>query len=366
MNGLALVLGVVLSVASVDPGLALATGSYYSRPIPLGVCGGNHRARCNGECVTGTLGSTVKNSNGTQFILSNNHVIGLSNGAASGEDITQPGCVGTSDTVAHFKKFVTLYSDQNNYVDAAVAKVVSGDVSTDDDILNIGPVSGTVGCTMYANVETQGCSTGLRSGEVVGCYASVYTSDPCLGNLSYVEQMQIDMTSPVSSGDSGSLIVGSCKAMGLLFAQNSDGTVAYANWISNVLQELNMSGMAAATGATATPEAQAQLQAAPTPSTELQLEDRKAGHVVALFSAQLMRIPGVWGVQDYGEPDGSIVIQVDVDEITPEIEERVPKTLGGFPVVIFVGHRPIEDAIGQRCPGRAQKKEPSAAPRPAK
>ncbi len=91
-------------------------------------------------------------------------------------------------------------------------------------------------------------------------------------------------------------------------------------------------------------------------------EDREAGHVVALFAPHLMKIPGVWGVQDYLQPDGHIGIRVDVEKITPEIEREVPKRLGKFRVVIFVGPRPVllgEDQCGPSCAG-ATKPGPAA------
>src|ERR1700736_765169 len=68
-------------------GVVFATGPFYSRPIPLGVCGSNMKVRCDGLCAGGTLGSTVKDSSGRQYILSNNHVIGRSNGAQPGDPV---------------------------------------------------------------------------------------------------------------------------------------------------------------------------------------------------------------------------------------------------------------------------------------
>ncbi len=320
------------------------------------------RVRCNGLCNGGTLGSTVKDSGGTQYILSNNHVIGNSNGAQSGDAITQPDCVANSAyTVANFTKFVRLLgSNQTNYVDAAIAKVLPGMVSTNDFILNVGAVSTTLGCSVGLPVEQQGCTTGLRSGQILGCFASVGTSDSCLGTLHYVNQIQVNFTSPVSPGDSGALLVTqppNPKAVGLHFASVPGTTAGYANWIGNVLQLLGMSGMATPTGAS-TPQA-----AQPTPSTELDAEDQLAGQVVNQYAPELMKIPGVWGVEDHLEPDGHIVIRVDVEQVTAEIQSTVPQTLGGFPVEIFVAPMPVQDSAGKHsCTGRAPKKtQPTTA-----
>ena len=348
-------LTLVLAVLTASHGAALATGQRYNRPIPLGVCGSNIKVRCDGLCAGGTLGSTVKDSSGTQYILSNNHVIGRSNGAQAGDAITQPDCTGkTTDTVAKFTRFVTL-TGGNNYVDAAIAKVVSGKVSTNDNIVNIGSVSGTLGCSVSLPVEKQGCSTGLTSGTIFSCFSSATTNDPCLGALNYVQQIVVVNTSPITEGDSGSLLVSqgpNPQAVGLIFGSIPGGQQTYANWIGNVLQLTGMSGMAAPTGAAA-PVAQ------PTPSP-LDVEDQAAGQVVALFGPDIMKIPGVWGIQDWLKPDGHIEIRVDVEQITPEVQSKIPSTLGtspSFPVEIFVSPPPMEDSRGERsCSGQTPKK----------
>lgn len=82
----------------------------------------------------------------------------------------------------------------------------------------------------------------------------------------------------------------------------------------------------------------------PSPPMTLQEEDQEAGNVVAEYGPQIMKIPGVWGIGDYAEPNGHIVIRVDVEKITPEIKREVPKTLGTFPVFIFAGSPPVAGA----------------------
>jgi hypothetical protein len=79
-------------------------------------------------------------------------------------------------------------------------------------------------------------------------------------------------------------------------------------------------------------------------SKALSVEDQKAGQVVALYGPRLMKIPGVWGVQDYLESDCHIVIRVNVnvEEITPELERRIPTRLGTFRVEIYIGPPPSE------------------------
>ncbi|MDR7423629.1 MAG: hypothetical protein QN159_14345 [Armatimonadota bacterium] len=62
-----------------------------ARPIQLGTSGGNINDASQLFCCTGTLGSLVQDGAGTQFILSNNHVLARTNKASLGEEIIQPG-----------------------------------------------------------------------------------------------------------------------------------------------------------------------------------------------------------------------------------------------------------------------------------
>ena len=53
--------------------------------------------------------------------------------------------------------------------------------------------------------------------------------------------------------------------------------------------------------------------------------------VLAAHTDSLMRIPGVVGVGE-GRLAGSPSVHVMVTRITPELRERLPKTLDGYPV----------------------------------
>jgi hypothetical protein len=106
---------------------------------------------------------------------------------------------------------------------------------------------------------------------------------------------------------------------------------------------------------------------APTP---LDAEDQRAGQIVTLYAADIMKIPGVWGVEDHLEPDGHIAIRVDVERITPQIETAIPQTLGEFPVEIFAAPMPVEDIVGEqprscRAPRNVQAKPATAVRRDA-
>ncbi|MGH7815431.1 MAG: hypothetical protein ACREQI_15695, partial [Candidatus Binataceae bacterium] len=304
---------------------ARASCSTYSRPIPLGVCGSSVRSHCG--CVTGTLGSTVKDFSGTQYILSNNHILALFNNGVAGDDITQPACAGTSKTVAHLTRFITLSTSANNTVDAAIAKVVSGQVNTTDYILNIGSVSSTTSCAYGLYVQKQGAGSGLSSGQILSCDVSLNLIDPCTGyTYPFVSQIESGGWSvPPQPADSGSLLVtqGTPTAVGLIFATGQN--VIYANPIGTVLSDFEDS-MALPSGTAAAGPA----------GTQPALTDEQilAGETVDTYSHQLLSTPGVWGVGAYANPNGNMYIRASVDAVTPELQQEIPSTLGGFSVVI--------------------------------
>ena len=67
-------------------------------PVSLGSSGGNNNDYDTSgnqivDCCGGTLGSLIQNSSGTQYLLSNNHVLARSDQASVGETIVQPGLI---------------------------------------------------------------------------------------------------------------------------------------------------------------------------------------------------------------------------------------------------------------------------------
>ena len=130
------------TVTFVTQGQAAQTGA-----LELGTSGSNiHASSTSGNtisCCGGTLGSLVVR-NGTNYILSNNHVLANSDSATIGDAIIQPGLVdnpapntctsaGTT-TVANLSQFFTLEGNPPNPVDAALAQIVSGKVDTSGNI----------------------------------------------------------------------------------------------------------------------------------------------------------------------------------------------------------------------------------------
>jgi S1-C subfamily serine protease len=233
-----------------------------TRPIPLGISGGNNNGfikRRNGSikgCVTGTLGSMVQDSTNNEYILSNNHVLADVNRAVTGQLIVQPGladagCVQSqSNAVATFSNAIKLrFGGHKNFVDAAVAAVDPGQVSP--DILFIGPIASSVisAPSIGMPVKKMGRTTCVTSGVIsaLDAHLQVNYSETAKPHLaSFVNQFAVTGSKGNfgGPGDSGSLIVTQedCpQAVALLFAGTADGSIIFANPISEVLSRLNVS-----------------------------------------------------------------------------------------------------------------------------
>jgi len=244
-------------------GQAAQTGA-----IELGASGSNiHASTTSGNTITccgGTLGSLVVR-NGTDYILSNNHVLANSDAATLGDAITQPGlidnpapntCTSTGTaTVANLTQFFTLEGNPPNPVDAAIAQIASGKVDTSGNILLLGatadangvPVAGAPQAgsgevpTMGLAVAKSGRSSGLTCStiETTPATFSVTYSKTCGGSTSftvmYSNQVGVSGGDFSQEGDSGALIVTQSTAdpVALLFAGSDTDTVG--NPIGDVL-----------------------------------------------------------------------------------------------------------------------------------
>jgi hypothetical protein len=252
------------TITFLTQGQAAQTGA-----IELGTSGSNiHASSTSGNtisCCGGTLGSLVVR-NGTNYILSNNHVLANSDSGTLGDQIIQPGLIdnpainstcqsaGTT-TVANLSQFFTLEGNPPNPVDAAIAQVVSGHVDTSGNILLLGamadangvPLAGAPhsGSGVVANVGTQVAKSGRSSGltcstiEATPATFSVTYSKTCGGPTSftvmYSNQVGVLGGDFSQEGDSGALIVTQSTAdpVALLFAGSDTDTVG--NPIQDVL-----------------------------------------------------------------------------------------------------------------------------------
>lgn len=243
------------------PGSTTTTVSHtapQAPPIQLGTSGGWRSDLANGYCCGGTLGSLVS-INGTQFILSNYHVLeadivlgGNNVIAQTGDPVIQPGLIdigcdaNRSTSVAVLVKKSAL--PQAN-VDCAIAQVSPGMVAADGSILEIGPLSSQIiPAALRQAVKKSGRTTGLTRSSISGLNATINVSyeNECAGapafTKTFVGQIVISNRNNVflNGGDSGSLLVEDVKirprAVGLLFAGSS--TDAIANPIGEVLNFL--------------------------------------------------------------------------------------------------------------------------------
>lgn len=224
-------------------------------PIKLGTSGGWRYDLANGYCCGGTLGSLIE-VNGLQYILSNYHVFeadiepgGNSRVAKTGDPIIQPGLIDVrcnASAAQNVATLATISSLPANNVDASVAQVIPGMVSSDGAILEIGTISSrTVSAALNQAVKKSGRTTGLTRSTVVGLNATIIVTydNECAGGDAFTKTFtgQIVIANRrskfLAGGDSGSLLVEDVatnpRAVGLLFAGSS--TTAVANPIDEVL-----------------------------------------------------------------------------------------------------------------------------------
>jgi hypothetical protein len=245
-----------------------------SGAIALGTSGGNaldsttNTSMHTITCCGGTLGSLVVNGGGTQYILSNNHVLARTDLGQKpdqthsvGDPIIQPGLVDTATctpggarTVANLFDFYNLETGTGTKIDAAIAKVLPGNVDPRGNILYLGaadasgvpvpapPHGGTgVMASLTMDVAKSGRATGLTCSKVIGVatIVSVQYHTTCGSTMTfsvnYTNQVQIASGSFSAEGDSGSLVVSVANAdpVALLYAGSDTDTVG--NPVGDVL-----------------------------------------------------------------------------------------------------------------------------------
>jgi len=253
--------GVEISAeAQVQPGFLVNTGvvlystisinqGEQSAPVKLGTSGGNAGDLVQTAnvitCCSGTLGALVSRA-GTQYVLSNNHVLARTDQALPGEGISQPGLVdfncGAGPLVARFSQAAPL---KTSNVDAAIAQVLPGQIDPGGAILQFdaaggnpplsaAPASTTLAPVVGMPVAKSGRTTGLSCANIQAVHVNTtvqYEKGCGTGNtfnVSFTNQFVVGGGAFSSAGDSGSLVVNSnsAEAVGLLFAGNSTSTVA--------------------------------------------------------------------------------------------------------------------------------------------
>lgn len=247
--------GVAVQVELTEKFRAFGNTAKQAAPIQLGTTGGWSKDLANGYCCGGTLGSLIQ-ANGVQYILSNYHVLesdtvsgGNRTVATTGDPVIHPGLIDVGCNSANSLAVATLVkvsSLPSSNVDASVAQVMPGMVSTTGAILGIGPISrNTVAASLRQGVKKSGRTTGLTTSTVSGLNASISVTyeNECAGGTAFTKTFtgQIVIANKgskfLASGDSGSLMVENVstnpRAVGLLYAGSS--TSAIANPINEVL-----------------------------------------------------------------------------------------------------------------------------------
>ena len=215
-----------------------------SGAVKLGTSGGNATDIVGNHCCSGTLGSLLVR-NGTNYILSNNHVFAKSDfatagGPPNGDAVNQPGlvdapstCVASGTrTVANLSEFYNLQNGTGSKVDAAIAQIVNGSVDPSGNILLLGATqtngvpnpgapnagagiapSQAQGSPHNGLVAKVGRTTGLTCSSIIGVNVSAgltYTQNCDGTGTSYPVTFTdlVDVTGSFGAeGDSGSLIV---------------------------------------------------------------------------------------------------------------------------------------------------------------
>jgi hypothetical protein len=240
------------------------------RPAPGGISVGHV------DITAGTLGCWVT-KNGRKVILSNNHVLANSNAAEIGDAILQPGPHDggrfPQDHIANLTQFVPIsfqggpsecqfanavssvfnlgcqligsntrykvikVQAEDNLVDAAIAAPLNA-ADVKDEILNIGPIQGTVSGELGMAIKKSGRTTGFTTGEIqqVDVTANVQYG---AGQVAvFTDQLLAGAMS--QGGDSGSAVLDNNNRLtGLLFAGSDTTTII--NRIENVFSALGIS-----------------------------------------------------------------------------------------------------------------------------
>jgi len=228
------------------PLLTQAQNPYQTRNHHFGVSGGNVKDITQSFCCSGTLGSLVT-AGGTQYVLSNNHVLARQDRATTGENISQPGLIDNGCQPAAIVADYTAAVPLGNNVDCALAGLRSGKMDSTGFIEGIGTISSNVKAPAIGlAVEKSGRTTGTTTGTIGSIHTSVNVQYQIrcgsgrIYTISYADQVVINSNSFSAGGDSGSLIVTSNAAchrpVALLFAGSSSTTIG--NPIREVLNKL--------------------------------------------------------------------------------------------------------------------------------
>jgi hypothetical protein len=321
----------------------LTNAQYQTRNMHFGVSGGNVNDITRSFCCSGTLGSLVA-AGGTQYVLSNNHVLARQDRATVGEDISQPGLIDNGCQVPTIVADYTAAVPLGQNVDCAVAQLRTGLMDSTGFIEGEGVISSSVtNPSVGLAVQKSGRTTGHTTGTIGSINTSVsvqYQLQCGKGRkytVSYTNQVVINSSTFSAGGDSGSLIVtnASCPhPVALLFAGSSSSTIG--NPIGEVLTKLaaqpGLSGISFVGGCAGAGVEGAGVQGFQLPQQALD----RANSVLERSREDLMSRPAVLGVglgalEDNSAP--AIVVYVDK---TNQAMPQLPAQVDNVPVRIIM------------------------------
>ena len=338
----------VLSILAISPAMLVGPSSqadngpnHRVRNLRFGVSGGNVRDATSQFCCSGTLGALLRDTNGTQFILSNNHVLGRSGAAVAGDDVSQPGLIDNGCRIATVVADFTVAPALGSNVDAAIAQLRPGTMDGTGFIEDIGTISSVVRAPAVGlAVQKSGRTTGHTTGTISSINTTVSVRYGGCGSttgpiFTFTNQVVVGSSSFSAGGDSGSLIVtrGACeRPVALLFAGSSSATIG--NPIGQVLSRIS-----ASLGRTVSFVGSTCTAARFEPEVDLpgiaEEAVARASRVKERNENRIMSKPSVigFGISSADDNAGEPILVVYVDETTGR-RPNLPKKLGGLRVKV--------------------------------
>jgi hypothetical protein len=345
-------------------------------PVKLGTSGGNVNDISGKSCCSGTLGALVA-LNGSQYILSNNHVLAKSNSGNPGDEITQPGLIETNcqvgpatQTVANLFAFYNLQTGALPKVDAALASTVNGAVDSAGNILLLGAtqtngvpdaapphagsgINPTQALTAPHNglVAKSGRTTGLTCSLIIGTNvaASVDYYKNCgdtkaAFTVNYTDLLMVAGATFSAAGDSGALIVTQDTADPVALLFGGSDTDSVGNPVGDVLSVFSGAGNSKPTfvGGPAHAVIGCTLPIKPNSATATQTTGgaeslTKANRAREYSAPTLLANPTVQALgfgRSYDRPgDGAVLLFVDRGGVAA----GMPHSLNGVPTRVIEG-----------------------------
>ena len=173
-------------------------------------------------------------------VVSFGNILARLNGSEKRLTSTTVAASSTSTATATQTATVSAQDTHINQIDAAVAKPLSN-ITLDENIRHIGPISGVAAPSLGMSVRKAGRTTDFTTGTITLVNATVNVNYHTVAGPRVARFGGQIITTPMSQGgDSGSLVVqqGANNAVGLLFAGSAQATIFSP--IQIVLDELNV------------------------------------------------------------------------------------------------------------------------------